>query len=535
MALDFPANPTNGQVYDSYVYNSTVGAWQAREDSATVAVTSPTAPATANNGDIWYNSNSGVSYVYYDDGTSAQWVEIVSSAVPALNSKADLENPTFTNDVTITNNLNVNGSDINGDGKTIARFSDAWLRLNPDLDFSSGIYANTSLIRTDNGIQVGANGTNFLATSSALTHNGTDILKKDMRQYYTVGATGTGTSANYYEIFTWTILGQYNNFSAQLQINGRGNTDPRYVVHARGEYGVSTWTNEVLTISSDHVLPDGDTWLLVFSDVNKTAKLYYRRTGNDWNDRSLNFNANWLSNATPVYSNTNFGTVAPTGDNVITKTAPDAIAVVGGGTGATTFTSGAYLKGAGTNALTAQTGVPATDLTGTISSQRFPAGTILQVVSKSDGNAYAASVSTNTWITWPSNRMALGITPRSTTSKILVIVNADLGNSSNDAAIRLTRNGSAIGVGSPPGTGNQLASAVTGMLYATDTNHVRRVVTVNYLDSPGTTDTVFYNVDFSSEGTTMYLNRAPAGSYQNGTYIFAAIGVSTITLMEVAG
>lgn len=91
MALDFPANPTNGQVYDSYVYNSTVGAWQAREDSATVAITSPTAPTTANNGDIWYNSNTGVSYLYYADGSSAQWVEIVSSAVPSLDSKADVD------------------------------------------------------------------------------------------------------------------------------------------------------------------------------------------------------------------------------------------------------------------------------------------------------------------------------------------------------------------------------------------------------------------------------------------------------------
>lgn len=535
MALDFPANPTNGQAYGSYIYNSAIGAWQSKEDPATVAVTSTTAPATANNGDIWYNTNTGVSYVYYNDGTSAQWVEIVSSALPALNSKADLADPTFTNNVTITNDLNVNGTDINGDGKTIARFSDAWLRLNPDQDFSSGIYTNSSLIRTDNGIQIGANGTNFLATSSALTHNGTDILKKDMRQWYTVGATGTGTAANYYEVYTWTVTSQYNNFSAHINVNGRGNYELGYKVKVRGEYGTTAWSAEFMSVESNYSLPVGDTWLLVFSDAGKTAKLYYRRTGSDWEDRVINFDSHYLGGATPVYSNTNFGTTAPTGDAVITRSAPDAMAVVGGGTGATTFTSGAYLKGAGTSAITAQTGIPATDLTGTISSQRLPAGTILQVVSKSDGNAYAASVSTNTWITWPSNRMALSITPRSTTSKILVIVNADLGNSSNDAAIRLTRNGSAIGVGSPPGTGNQLASAVTGMLYATDTNHVRRVVTVNYLDSPGTTDTVFYNVDFSSEGTTMYLNRAPAGSYQNGTYIFAAIGVSTITLMEVAG
>jgi microcystin-dependent protein len=100
MPLDFPSNPTNGQTYDSYVYNSDVGAWQAREDSATVAVTSPTVPATANNGDIWYNTNTGASYIYYSDGTSSQWVEILSSAVASLDTKASLSGATFTGNVT---------------------------------------------------------------------------------------------------------------------------------------------------------------------------------------------------------------------------------------------------------------------------------------------------------------------------------------------------------------------------------------------------------------------------------------------------
>ena len=90
MALDFPASPTNGQVYGSYVYNSTVGAWQSKEDPATIATVSTTAPASANPGDLWYDSDDGTSYMYYDDGTSAQWVELLSSGVPLLNTKANL-------------------------------------------------------------------------------------------------------------------------------------------------------------------------------------------------------------------------------------------------------------------------------------------------------------------------------------------------------------------------------------------------------------------------------------------------------------
>ena len=79
MALDFPSSPVDGQVFGAYVYNAAKTAWQAKEDSATVAVVSPTVPPTGNNGDIWYNSNLGIAYVYYDDGNTGQWVELISS------------------------------------------------------------------------------------------------------------------------------------------------------------------------------------------------------------------------------------------------------------------------------------------------------------------------------------------------------------------------------------------------------------------------------------------------------------------------
>jgi hypothetical protein len=49
-----------------------------------------------------------------------------------------------------------------------------------------------------------------------------------------------------------------------------------------------------------------------------------------------------------------------------------ALSVQNGGTGATSLTSGAYLKGTGSSAITAQTGIPAADLTGTIDSARLP-------------------------------------------------------------------------------------------------------------------------------------------------------------------
>ena len=90
MALDFPSNPVDGEVFGSYVWSTSKGVWQSREESATVAITSPTAPLSANNGDLWYDTNRGVTYVYYNDGSSSQWVEVVTSGTPELSTKANL-------------------------------------------------------------------------------------------------------------------------------------------------------------------------------------------------------------------------------------------------------------------------------------------------------------------------------------------------------------------------------------------------------------------------------------------------------------
>jgi microcystin-dependent protein len=82
MSLDFPANPTDGEVYGSYVWSETKGVWLSREESAAVTITSPVAPTTGTPGDLWFNSSTGILFTYYSDGTSAQWVEVLSSAVP---------------------------------------------------------------------------------------------------------------------------------------------------------------------------------------------------------------------------------------------------------------------------------------------------------------------------------------------------------------------------------------------------------------------------------------------------------------------
>jgi hypothetical protein len=80
MPLDFPPSPTNGQVYANWVYSTSKAAWQAKPLESDVAVPSPTPPSTPNNGDLWFNSDDGNLYVYYNDGDTSQWVQVKSDA-----------------------------------------------------------------------------------------------------------------------------------------------------------------------------------------------------------------------------------------------------------------------------------------------------------------------------------------------------------------------------------------------------------------------------------------------------------------------
>lgn len=80
MPLDFPPSPTNGQVYANWIYSTSKAAWQAKPLESDVAVPSPTPPSTPNNGDLWFNSDDGNLYVYYNDGDTSQWVQVKSDA-----------------------------------------------------------------------------------------------------------------------------------------------------------------------------------------------------------------------------------------------------------------------------------------------------------------------------------------------------------------------------------------------------------------------------------------------------------------------
>lgn len=94
-----PANPYEGQVIFETDTNNlrfwSGSAWESNK-GAVISSAAPSSPAA---GDIWYDSDDGRAYVYYDDGTSAQWVEFGAPPVQhgkILQAVSTLKTDTYT-------------------------------------------------------------------------------------------------------------------------------------------------------------------------------------------------------------------------------------------------------------------------------------------------------------------------------------------------------------------------------------------------------------------------------------------------------
>ena len=160
------------------------------------------------------------------------------------------------------------------------------------------------------------------------------------------------------------------------------------------------------------------------------------------------------------------------------------------------------------------------------------AGGIIQVRQKVITGTYSESVP-------PGNSGPYGnlvdsetITPTRSDSKILIMMNLNIGSSHDgNVSVTLHRNGSVISgaVGASPGS----RTPVTATEFTSSTS--RQVqMNVTYLDSPASTSVQTYGFKFSvaeNGNMTCYLNRD--NSY-GGTY-HTQKPISTITLMEVTG
>ena len=79
---------------NSLVYDSATSTWVPGEGGGGSSFTvAETAPEAAEQGDVWFNSGTGKTYIYYSDSDTDQWVEIAStvSGFQTLNEVVDVE------------------------------------------------------------------------------------------------------------------------------------------------------------------------------------------------------------------------------------------------------------------------------------------------------------------------------------------------------------------------------------------------------------------------------------------------------------
>jgi hypothetical protein len=161
------------------------------------------------------------------------------------------------------------------------------------------------------------------------------------------------------------------------------------------------------------------------------------------------------------------------------------------------------------------------------SSTQASAGKILQVVQ---------TVKTDTFTTLSTSyvditNFSVSITPKFSTSKILVMYNMEIsagGADVNHVYLQLYRNSTAIFIATTAGSRTSATSVVntatTGTMYPTN---------ACYLDSPATTSATTYKVQIKTS-TGSYNACVNRSSRDNDAAAYDGRAVSSITVMEIA-
>jgi hypothetical protein len=158
----------------------------------------------------------------------------------------------------------------------------------------------------------------------------------------------------------------------------------------------------------------------------------------------------------------------------------------------------------------------------------LPSGSVVQVVSSTKTDTFSTS---NTAYT--ATGLSASITPSSTSSKVLVVINAQVGFTSNGyGALQLFRDGSVVTGSIGDAAGSRLRSSSGNTIYSNGTLNVDSM-TITYLDSPSSSSSITYELYMrrGGESATLYLNRSGSDA-DNENHVR---GASSITLMEIAG
>ena len=153
----------------------------------------------------------------------------------------------------------------------------------------------------------------------------------------------------------------------------------------------------------------------------------------------------------------------------------------------------------------------------------LPAGSVIQVVQSVKTNQ-----SSSTSSSWSDTGLSASITPTSSSSKILVLVDVmwSFAPGYSGSNLRLLRDATTIYYG----TGTGFAGFAGIYDIQNGSTYVSLRTPANYIDSPASTSSLTYKVQFQSlQSAYIGINRT-----QRVNATFDPAGASTITLMEIA-
>ena len=158
-------------------------------------------------------------------------------------------------------------------------------------------------------------------------------------------------------------------------------------------------------------------------------------------------------------------------------------------------------------------------------------GNVLQVVSGTDSSGGQITATTQ-----QDTGLSASITPSSTSSKILVLVNHNVFTWAPGAVpftngMQLVRGSTAICIGDSDSS-NRVECSQGGAFQSSNNDKVS-VFSLNHVDSPNTTSATTYKLQCQIYGTskTLTVNR----TFNDSDSTFTGRGASTITAYEIAG